>query len=104
MLQAKADQEHLGIKFEFTAPGSPEQNSVVERKLLMLMGRGRAMMNRAGFDDDFRTKFLCEAISTATKLDHIMVGNMRGKLPYFRFFKEHPKYRKQLRIFGELQW
>ena len=25
MLQAKADQENLGIKFEFTAPGTQQQ-------------------------------------------------------------------------------
>ena len=57
MLQARADQENLGIKFEFTAPGTPQQNSVVERKFPMLMGRGTAMMNHVGFDDDFRKSF-----------------------------------------------
>ena len=32
MLQAKMNQQNLGIKFEFTAPGTPQQNSVVARK------------------------------------------------------------------------
>ena len=31
-----------------------------------------------------------------------MVRQMGGKPPYYMFFKEHPKYRKYLRIFGEI--
>ena len=30
--------------FEFTAPGTPQQNSVVERKIPTLVGRARAML------------------------------------------------------------
>ena len=45
----KCDEENLSIKFEFTAPGTPQQNSVVERKFPTIMGRGRAVMNHAGF-------------------------------------------------------
>ena len=51
MLQAKTNQPNLGIKFEFTAPGTPQQNSVVERNFPTLMGRARPMMTHAGFDD-----------------------------------------------------
>ena len=102
MFQTKPDQQNMGIKFEFTAPGTPQQNSVVERKFPTLMGRARAMMNHAGFDDNFNKKFWCEAISAATKLDNIMVRQMGGKPPYYIFCKEHPKYRKYLRILGEV--
>ena len=45
IIQPKADQENLRIKFEFTAPGTPKQNSVVEGKVPMIMGRGSAMIN-----------------------------------------------------------
>ena len=31
MLQAKTNQQNLRIKFKFTAPGTQQQNSVVER-------------------------------------------------------------------------
>ena len=82
MFQTKPDQQNMGIKFEFTAPGTQQQNSVVERKFPTLMGRARAMMNHAGFDDNFNKKFWCEAISTAPKLDNIMVRQMGGKPPY----------------------
>ena len=57
MLQTKSNQQNLGIKFEFTAPGTPQQNSEVERKFPTLMGRARAMMTHAGFDDYFKRKF-----------------------------------------------
>ena len=32
----------------------------------------------------------------------MMVRHMGGQPPYYMFFKEHPKYRKHLRIFGEI--
>ena len=57
MLQAKSNQQNLGIKIEFTAPGTPQKNSAVERKFPTLMGRARAMMTHAGFDDHFKRKF-----------------------------------------------
>ena len=37
-LQKECDKQNLGIIFEFTAPGTPQQNSVVERKIPTLMG------------------------------------------------------------------
>ena len=86
-------------KFEFTAPGTPQQNAVVERKFQILMGRAKTMMTHAGFDDYFKNKFWCEAVSTATKLDIMMVRHMGGNSPYYMFFRE---CRKHLRIFGEV--
>ena len=59
-------------------------------------------MTHAVFDDYFNRKFWCEAVSTATKLDNMMVRHMGGKPSYYIFFKEQPKYRKYLRIFGEI--
>ena len=72
-LQNESAKQNLGIIFEFTAPGTPQQNSVVERKIPTLMGRSRAMMITAGFSQQDKRKFWCEVISTATKLDNIMV-------------------------------
>ena len=52
------------MKFEFTTPGTPQQNSLLERKFPTL---ARAMMTHASFDDHFKRKFWCEAVSTATQ-------------------------------------
>ena len=101
-LQNDCAKQNLGIIFEFTAPGNPQQNSVVERKIPTLMGRSRAMMITAGFSQQDKRQFWCEVISTATKLDNIMVRKERTKPPFTLFYNDEPKYMKFLRSFGEM--
>ena len=101
-LKYKCDKQNLGIIFEFTAPGTPQQNSVVERKIPTLMGRSRAMMLTAGFSQQDKRKFWCEVISTATKLDNIMVRKDRTKTPFTLFYNDEAKYMKFLKSFGEM--
>ena len=101
-LQKECSTQNLGIIFEFTAPGTPQQNSVVERKIPTLMGRSRAMMITAGFSQQDKRKFWCEVISTATKLDNIMVRKDRTKPPYTLFYNNEAKYMKFLRSFREM--
>ena len=91
-LQKECDKANLGIIFEFTAPGTPQQNSVAERRIPMLMGRARAMLIQAGIDSKGKGEFWCEAISTATKLDNIMVRPERTKPPHTLFYGKDPKY------------
>ena len=101
-LQKECDKQNLGIIFEFTAPGTPQQKSVVERRIPTLMGRSRAMMLTAGFSQQDKTKFWCEVISTATKLDNIMVRKERTKPTYTLFYNDEPKYKMYLRSFEEM--
>ena len=101
-LQDECEKQNLGIIFEFTAPGTPQQNSVVERKIPTLMGRSRAMMLTAGFSQQDKRKLWCEVISTATKLDNIMVTKDRTKPPFTLFYNDEAKYTKFLRSFGEM--
>ena len=101
-LQKECEKQNLGIIFEFTAPGTPQQNSVVERKIPTLMGRSRASMIQAGFSQQDKRKFWCEVISTATKLDNIMVRKERTKPPHTLFYNEGARYMKYLRSFGEM--
>ena len=49
VLKRESDKNELGIIFEYTAPGTPQQNGVVERAFVTVMGRAGAMMNHAGF-------------------------------------------------------
>ena len=37
-LPKECDKQSLGVIFEFTAPGTPQQNSVVERKIPTQVG------------------------------------------------------------------
>ena len=41
VLQVNSDQQNLKIKFEFTSPGTPQQNSVVERKISNINGKSK---------------------------------------------------------------
>ena len=101
-LQKECEKQNLGIVFEYTAPGTPQQNSVVERKIPTLMGRSRAMMIQAGFSQQDKRKFWCEVISTATKLDNIRVRKERTKPPHTLFYNEGARYLKYLKSFGEM--
>ena len=101
-LQKECEKQNLGIIFEFTAPGTPKQNSVVERKIPTLMGRSRAMMIHAGFSQQDKRKFWCEVISTATKLENIMVRKERTKPPHTLIYNEGARYMKYIRSFGEM--
>ena len=76
-LQKECDKKNLGIIFEFTAPGTPQQNSDAERKIPTLMGRAREVMIQAGLSQQEKRKVWCEVISTTTKLDNIMVRTDR---------------------------
>ena len=101
-LQKEYDKANLGITFEFTAPGTPQQNSVAERRIPTLMGRARAMLIQAGIESKYEGEFWCEVISTATKLDNIMVRPERTKPPHTFFYGEDANYTRSLRTFGEM--
>ena len=59
-------------------------------------------MLTAGLNQQDKRKFWCEVISTATKLDNIMVGKDRTKPLFTLFHNDEPKYMKFLRSFGEM--
>ena len=101
-LQKECDKQNLGVIFEFTAPGTPQQNSVVERKIPTLVGRARAMLIQAGINATEKGEFWCEVISTAANLDNIMVRPDRTKPPFTLFYNKDVKYMKHLRFFGEM--
>ena len=101
-LQKECNKENLGVIFEFTAPGIPQQNSVAERRIPTLMGRARAMLIQAGIDSKGKGEFWCKVISTATKLDNIMVRPERTKPPQSLFHSIGARYMKYMRTFGEM--
>ena len=92
----------MGIIFEYTAPGTPQQNGVVERAFVTVMGRERAMMNHAGFTMSKREQLWCEAAQTATLLDNILVQDSSKSPPFTQFFGVDAEYAKHLRVFGEM--
>ena len=66
------------------------------------MGRARAILIQAGINSKEKGEFWCEVISTATKLDNIMVRPDRTKPPYTLFYNNYAKFMPHLRSFGEM--
>jgi transposase InsO family protein len=71
--QELLETEGHKFQFEFMAPGTPQQNGMVERMFATLMGRVRSMMNRARFTRAVRDAMWAECAATATKLENHML-------------------------------
>ena len=102
VLERESDKNELEIICEYTAPGTPQQNGVVERAFVAVMGRARAMMNHAGFTMAKRQQLWCEAAQTSTLLDNILVQDSAKSPPFTQFFGVDAKYAKHLKVFGEM--
>ena len=102
VLERESDKNELGIIFEYTAPGTPQQNGAVERALVTVMERARAMMNHAGFTMAKRQQLWCEAAQTATLLENIFIQDSAKSPPFTQFFGVDAKYAKYLNFFAEM--
>ena len=102
-LQKECDKANLGVIFELTAPGTHQQNSVAERRIPMLMGRARTMLIQAGIASKGKGEFWCEVISTATKLDNIMVRPERTNPPHTLSYGKDAKYMRCMRTLEKWQ-
>jgi hypothetical protein len=60
-------------QFEFTAPGTSEENGKVERMFATLWERLRARMNQANLDKDFQSELWTECANCATQMSNIMI-------------------------------
>lgn len=84
-----------GIKVEYTAAYSPQQNGVAERRNRYLVEMARAMLN----DADLDKKYWAEAVSTACYLQNILPSSSVDKTPHEILFQTKPSY-KDLKVFG----
>ncbi|XP_062114498.1 uncharacterized protein LOC133825594 [Humulus lupulus] len=85
--------DHMGIAHEFSAPKTPQQNGVVERKNRTLQEMVRVMLNAKGISQ----RFWAEAINTACYISnrvHLRTGTTQttyelweGKTPNLNYLK-----------------
>jgi hypothetical protein len=95
--------DKFGINIEYTAPNTPQQNGVVERKFETDRTRGYAMMRAAKLSESAQKKLWAEAFNTATKVGNIMYGLKEEKCPYEKFHGKEPKLNpKHLIEFGRI--
>ncbi|KAL8120799.1 hypothetical protein AgCh_017833 [Apium graveolens] len=83
------------IKQEFSAPGTPQQNGVVERKNRTLIEAARTMLEEAKLP----TYFWAEAVHTACFTQNATLINKQGKTPYEMVKKKKPNL-KYFHVFG----
>ena len=84
-----------GIKQEFSAPGTPQQNGVVERKNRTLIEAARTMLEEAKLP----TYFWAEAVQSACFTQNATLINKHGKTP-FEMVKGRKPNLKYFHIFG----
>ena len=103
MKRADSKDWKLGINFEFTARGTPQQNSLAEVSFKTIMNKGRALMNAANLPEKMRYKLFMDAIKTATLLDGMVVIelNEEAKTRFEHYLGKLPNFTKYLRTWGE---
>ena len=86
-----------GIRSEFTAAYSPQQNGVAERMNRTLMEAARSMMSHASLSKEY----WAEAVATAAYLRNRMVTtSLKPRLtPYQQWYGEQPNL-ENIRVFG----
>ena len=84
-----------GIKVQHTAPYTPQQNGVAERKNRTLMEAARCML----IDAELDKRFWAEAVNTANYLQNRLPSTAIEATPYQLWNKEKPKV-NDLQIFG----
>ena len=95
VLERDSDKNELRIILEYTAPGTPQQNGVVERAFVTVMGTVRAMTKAK------RQQLWCEAAQTATMLDNILVQESAKSPPFTQPFVVDAKCANHVIVFAE---
>ena len=89
--QKEAENEDLGLVFEYIAPDTPQQNGRVERKFQTLYGRVRAMLYGVGLDISKIKKLWAEAAATVTELDGFIVWGNETRSAFQKIFGKGKK-------------
>jgi transposase InsO family protein len=82
-----------GVILEMTAPNTPQQNGVVERKIVTDRTRAHAMMEAARLNDKAKALLRAEAEAMAEKISNISCNNHCGMLFLNDMFGEASRLR-----------
>ena len=101
-LEANSKKDGLGLKFEYTAPNTPQKNIRVERKFVTLYGRVRSMLNWAQLTKDLREKLCAETANTATDDEVMIVYLGESKSSFEKFYENEAPYARCFFTFSEI--
>ena len=69
--------EKHGLAIEITAPYTPQQNGIVERKFATIRDRSSAAMIKAKFSEEAQGTLWAEAANTHTRLTNIVSNSLQ---------------------------
>jgi hypothetical protein len=92
-------QLEFNMKFEFTAPGTPQQNGKVERAIATIFGKTRSMLNKARTTVALRKGLWAKCASLSVQHDNIKV---KEKLASEKVYGPNPKWISNMRTLGEM--
>ena len=87
--------EH-GIKKEFSAPKTPQQNGVIERKNRVIQEMARVML----LNKNIPHKFWVEVVNTSCHIGNRIYFRARRKKTSYEIWREKKPKEKYFRIFG----
>ena len=102
LFEELSKKEGLSIKFEYTSPGSTQQNGERERKFASLYGKVRSMLNGACLTPNLRHGLWTECAACATMEENILLSDKSPVPPYKLFFGVDAPLSKNLHTFGKI--
>ena len=91
-----------GIQIEYTAPNTPQQNGIVERKFVTIRDRSCASMYTAKFGDEAQGLLWAESANTHTRLTNVVANSRNVKCPDWLWYGKQPTIYKHLVHFGRI--
>ena len=101
-LQKLLETASIKVNFEYTPPGNPQFNGVVERKFKTLYDRVRSLLNSARLSQELRDGLWAEAAQYATEVENILVTNLKNVSSWKQFYGTEPPLLKNIRQFAEV--
>ena len=97
------DQEGLAIEFEYTAPGTPQQNGHIKQKFATLFNQICATINGGKFITYLGSGLWAEVANTAMILKNHLITPNRPLSPFQHFFvKGKTNVLASMQKFGEM--
>ena len=94
-------EEGLGINFEYTAPGMPQQNGHIKCKFATLFNQVCTMLNGEKFTTYLQSSVWAEAANTATVLKNHLITPNRTLSPFQQFLR---KERRMSYLNAKIWW
>ena len=91
-----------GIQIEYTAPNTPQQNGVVERKFVTIRDRSCAAMINAKLNDEFQGLLWAECANTMTRVTNVVSNSRNIKCPDWLWYGKQPTIYEHLIQFGRI--